>query len=178
IGKGVAEVEETYKAHGEAGAKYVDAARKALGLPEEHYFVSQDVYDYFAEHKKQLLADYERWEKIYSEWRKKNPGLAKMLDDGIEKEVPADLLSKIPAFPSDAKLATRKAGGEVLQPIAQAMPNLISGSADLYGSTMNYIKDSGDFTRDNPGGRNIRFGIREHGMCAILNGVSYHGIFR
>ena len=58
------------------------------------------------------------------------------------------------------------------------MPNLISGSADLYGSTMNYIKESGDFTRDNPGGRNIRFGIREHGMCAILNGVSYHGIFR
>src|SRR5207237_3477692 len=64
------------------------------------------------------------------------------------------------------------------QPIAKAMPHLISGSADLYGSTMNYIKDSGDFTRDNPGGRNIRFGIREHGMCAILNGVSYHGIFR
>src|SRR5436853_2727661 len=58
------------------------------------------------------------------------------------------------------------------------MPNLISGSADLYGSTMNYIKESDDFTRDNPSGRNIRFGIREHGMCAILNGVSYHGIFR
>src|SRR5439155_1407803 len=49
---------------------------------------------------------------------------------------------------------------------------------DLYGSTMNYIKDGGDFSRDNPGGRNIRFGIREHGMCAILNGISYHGLFR
>src|SRR5947199_173594 len=96
----------------------------------------------------------------------------------IDKKGPQDLLEKIPAFPSDAKLATRKAGGEVLQPIAKAMSNLISGSADLYGSTMNYIKDSGDFTRDNPGGRNIGFGIREHGMCAILNGVSYHGIFR
>jgi len=178
IGKGVPEVEGTYKAHGEAGAKYVDAARNALGLPEEHYFVSQDVYDYFAEHKKQLLADYERWEKIYSEWRKKNPDLAKMLDDGIEREVPADLLSKIPEFPTDAKLATRKAGGEVLQPIAKAMPLLMSGSADLHGSTMNYIQDGGDFTRDNPGGRNFRFGIREHGMCAILNGISYHGLFR
>src|SRR5882672_7169696 len=98
----------------------------------------------------------------------------------MAKPAPSMLMprEKIPAFPSDAKLATRKAGGEVLQPIAQAMPNLVSGSADLYGSTMNYIKDSGDFTRDNPGGRNIRFGIREHGMCAILNGVSYHGIFR
>src|SRR5947207_1283327 len=73
---------------------------------------------------------------------------------------------------------TYKAHGEALKPIAQAMPLLMSGSADLYGSTMNYIKDGGDFNRDNPGGRNIRFGIREHGMCAILNGISYHGLFR
>ena len=92
--------------------------------------------------------------------------------------MPDDLLSKIPAFPTDAKLATRKAGSEALQPLAQAMPFLISGSADLHGSTLNYIKDGGDFTRTNPSGRNIHFGIREHGMCAIMNGVSYHGIFR
>src|SRR5213082_1228414 len=178
IGKGIPEVAGTYKAHGEAGAKFVDAARKALGLPDEHYFVSQDVYDYFAEHKKKLLADYDRWEETYDAWRAKNPDEAKLLDDGLERKVPADLLAKIPDFPKDAKLATRKAGGEALQPIAQAMPLLMSGSADLYGSTMNYIKDGGDFNRDNPGGRNIRFGIREHGMCAILNGVSYHGLFR
>ncbi len=171
IGKGVPEVEGTFKAHGEAGAKYVDAARKALGLPTEHYFVSQEVYDYFAEHKKKLLADYEKWEETYNSWRTKNP-------HGLERKVPSDLLSKIPDFPKDAKLATRKAGGEVLQPIAQAMPLLMSGSADLYGSTMNYIDGGGDFNRDDPGGRNIRFGIREHGMCAILNGISYHGLFR
>src|SRR6266436_768803 len=155
-GKGIPEIEGTAKAHGEAGAKFVDAARKRLGLPDERYFVSKETREYFAEHKKK----------------------ARALDDAINKKVPPDLLEKIPAFPWDAKLATRKAGGEVLQPIAKAMPNLISGSADLYGSTMNYIKESGDFTRDNPGGRNIRFGIREHGMCAILNGVSYHGVFR
>ena len=178
IGKGIREVAGTYKAHGEAGAKFVDAARKALGLPEEHYFVSQDVSDYFAGHKKELLAEYGRWEETYNAWRKKNPEKAKLLDDGLERKVPADLLAKIPEFPKDAKLATRKAGGEALQPIAQAMPLLMSGSADLYGSTMNYIKDGGDFNRDNPGGRNIRFGIREHGMCAILNGISYHGLFR
>ena len=178
IGKGIPEVAGTYKAHGEAGAKFVDAARKALGLPEKHYFVSQDVYDYFAQHQKKLLVDYNRWEENYTAWGKKNPDKAKLLDDGLERRVPADLLEEIPEFPKDAKLATRKAGGEVLQPIAKAMPLLISGSADLYGSTMNYIKDGGDFTRDTPGGRNIRFGIREHGMCAILNGVSYHGLFR
>jgi transketolase len=178
IGKGIPEVAGTYKAHGEAGAKFVDAARKALGLPDEHYYVSQDVYDYFAQHKKTLLAEYDRWEKTYDAWRAKNPDKAQMLDDGLGRKVPTDLLSKIPQFPKDAKLATRKAGGEALQPIAQAMPLLIGGSADLYGSTMNYIKDGGDFNRDNFGGRNIRFGIREHGMCAILNGISYHGLFR
>ncbi len=178
IGKGVPEVAGTHKAHGEAGEKYVDAARKALGLPDEHYFVSEETRKYFAEHKKKLLTDYARWEEIYFDWRKKNADKAKVLDNGIERNVPVDLLSKLPAFPKDAKLATRKAGSEALQPIAQAMPLLMSGSADLHGSTLNYIKDGEDFTRNNPKGRNIRFGIREHGMCAILNGISYHGIFR
>jgi transketolase len=178
IGKGIPEVEGTFKAHGEAGAKFVDAARKGLGLPDEHYFVSKETYDYFAAHKKKLLADYDRWEKSYNDWRKKNGEQAKQLEAAIDRKVGVDLLSKIPEFPKDAKLATRKAGSEALQPIAQAMPFLISGSADLHGSTLNYIKDGGDFTRETPSGRNIRFGIREHGMCAIINGISYHEIFR
>jgi len=178
IGKGIPEVEGTFKAHGEAGAKFVDAARKGLGLPDEHYFVSKETYDYFAGHKEKLLADYERWEKTYNDWRKKNGEQATLLEAAIDRKVDVDLLSKIPEFPKDAKLATRKAGSEALQPVAQAMPLLISGSADLHGSTLNYIKDGGDFTRETPKGRNIHFGIREHGMCAILNGISYHGIFR
>src|SRR6201982_98851 len=178
IGKGIPEVEGTYKAHGEAGAKFVDAARKALGLPDEHYFVSDDVYDYFAQHKKKLLADYDRWEQTYNAWRQKNPDKARLIDDGFDRKVPAALLGKIPEFPKDAKLATRKAGGEALQSIAQAMPLLMSGSADLYGSTMNYIKDGGDFNRDNFAGRDVRFGISETGICGILHGISYHGLFR
>ena len=178
IGKGIPEVAGTYKAHGEAGAKFVDAARKGLGLPDEHYYVSKETYAYFAEHKKKLLAEYDRWEKTYDVWQKKNPEQAKQLNAAIDRKVNVDLLSKIPEFPKDSKLATRKAGSEALQPIAQAMPFLISGSADLHGSTLNYIKDGGDFTRNTPAGRNIHFGIREHGMCAIMNGISYHGIFR
>ena len=178
IGKGIPEVAGTSKAHGEGGAKFAEAARKGLGLPEEHYFVSDDVREYFAQHKKDLLSEYDRWEKTYNDWRKKNADKAQLLDDAVERKVPDDLLSRIPNFPSDAKLATRKAGSEALQPLAQALPLLISGSADLHGSTLNYIKDGGDFTRTTPGGRNIHFGIREHGMCAIMNGVSYHGLFR
>ncbi|HEY4283005.1 MAG TPA: transketolase [Chthoniobacterales bacterium] len=177
IGKGIPEVAGTHKAHGEAGAKYVDASRKALGLPDEPYFVSDDVYAYFADHKKKLQADYDRWEEMYQAWRKKNADKAKELDNGVDRKVP-DLLSQMPKFPGDAKLATRKAGSEVLQPLAKALPLFVSGSADLHGSTLNYITDGGDFTRDNPSGRNIHFGIREHGMCAIMNGISYHGILR
>jgi transketolase len=178
VGKGIPEVAGTFKAHGEAGAKFVDASRKALGLPDEHYYVSKGTYDYFAEHKKKLLAEYDRWEKTYNDWKEKNAEQAKQLEAAIERKVDPNLVSKIPEFPKDSKLATRKAGSEALQPIAQAMPFLISGSADLHGSTLNYIKDGGDFTRNTQAGRNIHFGIREHGMCAIMNGVSYHGIFR
>ena len=152
IGKGIPEVAGTHKAHGEAGAKFVDAARKGLGLPDEHYFVSKDVRDYFAEHKKKLLADYDRWEKIYNEWREKNPELATMLDDGIERKIPADLLSKIPEFPKIRNWRRAKRAAKPCNRLQQAMPLLMSGSADLHGSTLNYIKDGGDFTRDNPKG--------------------------
>ena len=178
IGKGIPEVAGTAKAHGEGGAKFAEEARKNLGLPKEPYFVSDEVRDYFAGHKKQLLEEYDRWEKNYQAWRKKNAGKAQLLDDAIDKKVPSDLFAKIPSFPNDAKIATRKAGSEVLQPLAQAMPFLISGSADLHGSTLNYIKDGGEFTRNEHAGRNIHYGIREHGMCAIMNGVAYHGVFR
>src|SRR5436189_5643693 len=78
IGKGVPEVAGTYKAHGEAGAKFVNAARKALGLPDEHYFVSKDVYDYFEQHKKTLLAEYDRCEKTFDAWRAKNTDKANL----------------------------------------------------------------------------------------------------
>lgn len=175
IGKGIPEVAGTAKAHGEGGAKFVDAARKALGLPEsEHFFVSAETRAYFAGHAKSLAAKYDAWKTTFVAWQQANPELAKQLD----AQVPADLLSKIPAFPADAKIATRKAGSDVLQPVADAVPNLIGGSADLYGSTLNYINSSKDFTPANWGGRNIRFGIREHGMCGIMNGIAYDGIFR
>ncbi len=178
IGKGIPEVAGTSKAHGEAGVKFVDEARRNLGLPAEHFYVSPETREYFAKHKKALIRQYRRWEKTYQAWRAQNAEKAQQLDDAIDKKVPANLLEQIPHFAADAKLATRKAGSEALQPIAQAMPFLISGSADLHGSTLNYIEGGEDFTRSNALGRNIHFGIREHGMCAIMNGVSYHGVFR
>ncbi len=178
IGQGIPEVAGTSKAHGEAGVKFVDEARRNLGLPAEHYFVSPETREYFAAHKKSLVRQYKRWEKSFKAWRAAHPEKAQLLDDAIEKKVPADLSAKVPAFPSDAKIATRKAGSEVLQALAREMPFLISGSADLHGSTLNYIEGGEDYTRENHHGRNIHFGIREHGMCAIMNGIAYHGLFR
>src|SRR5439155_16489978 len=133
---------------------------------------------FFLERKKQLVAAYEKWNETFQAWRTANPELAKLLDSGVNKQVPGDLLARIPKFPADAKIATRKAGSDVLQPVAAAMPLLISGSADLHGSTLNYINSDKDFTPENPAGRNIRFGIREHGMAAISNGFAYDCIFR
>ncbi|MEA3210006.1 MAG: transketolase [Chthoniobacter sp.] len=179
IGKGIPEVAGTAKAHGEGGAKFVDAARKALGLPgDEHFFVSGDTRAYFIEHGKRLAQARAQWQETFSAWRAANPALAAELDSAVAKQVPTDLLAKIPQFPADAKIATRKAGSDVLQPVAAALPTLVSGSADLHGSTLNYINSDKDFTPQNWGGRNIRFGIREHGMCGIMNGIAYDGIFR
>ena len=180
IGRGIPEVAGTAAGHGEGGAKFSDAARKGLGLPAEHFYVSEKVKKFFADHKKSLAAKYDAWKKTFAAWSKANPEQAQLLADGVAKKVFADLLSLIPEFPADAKIATRQAGSDVLQPIAKAMPLFVSGSADLYGSTKNYMKGGKDFEPQNGtgDGRNIWFGIREHGMGAIMNGIAYDGIFR
>jgi transketolase len=177
IGKGIPEVSGTNKAHGEAGVKFITESRKAMGLPDETFFVDPATRTYFEGHKTALKSAYAAWDKQFQAWRAGNKDLAKELDDALAGKVP-DLLSVIPEFDPSVSIATRKAGSEVLQPIAQAMPLLISGSADLHGSTLNVIKDGGDFTPKNREGRNMHFGIREHAMCGLLNGMAYDGIFR
>ena len=179
IGRSIPEVAGTSKGHGEGGAKFADSARAGLGLPaDQHFFVSDEVKAYFSDHKKRLARGYNRWMKTFKAWSAANPEKAALLASRDVTPTAADLVAKIPAFSPDAKLATRAAGREVLQPIAEAMPLAISGSADLYGSTLNYIAADKDFDPTNRAGRNIRYGIREHAMAAISNGVAYDGIFR
>ena len=180
IGKGIAEVAGTAKAHGEGGAKFIDASRKALGLPEDqHFYVSAETHAFFSAHAAEMGKKHASWKQTFSAWQGANPELAKQLDGGVSHQLPSsgDLLNAIPHFPLDAKIATRKAGSDVLQPVAQAVPLAVSGSADLYGSTLNYINGAKDVTPADFGGRNIRYGIREHGMAAIMNGIAYDGIF-
>lgn len=177
IGNGIPEVAGTNKAHGEAGVKYTEAARKALGLPDEKFFVSPEVRAYFKQHQEEQVKAYEVWKKTYEAWRAANADMAEDLDNSLNKKIP-DLLSAIPEFAPAEAIATRKAGSVVLNAIAKKMPLLVTGSADLFGSTMNYLEGLGDLTRENPAGRNIHFGIREHAMAAIMNGIAYDGIFQ
>ena len=179
IGKGIPQVAGTAGAHGEGGAKFIDEARANLGLPaDEHFYVSSEVRSHFEGVKAESKKGFDAWQATYNAWAAANPELAAELNAGVAKSVPSDLSAKIPAFGADYKDATRGAGGVVVQAVAKAVPQFITGSADLYGSTKNYIKDGGDFSAENPGGRNIWFGIREHAMGAICNGIAYDGIFR
>jgi transketolase len=180
IGRGIPEVAGTAAGHGESGAKFAATARAGLGLPEETFYVSDAVRDYFKARNAEQATAHAAWQATYEAWSTANPEKAKLLTDGLAKAVPTDLLELIPEFDPEVKLATRAGGGEVLQSVAEAMPMLVSGSADLYGSTKNYIKSAKDFEPQagTPEGRNIWFGIREHGMGAIMNGIAYDGIFR
>jgi len=140
--------------------------------------VSSETYDFFAEHEKELAGKYDAWQASFAEWKAANPDKASMLQDAIDGVVP-DLSSMMPYYEEPGKgIATRNAGAEVLQPIAKSMPFFTSGSADLHGSNKNYMKDVGDFSKSNYGGRNFYYGIREHGMGSILNGMGFYGLFR
>merc|ERR1719298_130865 len=177
IGKGIDEIAGTCAAHGEAGVKYQDSAREALGLPEEKWYVSPETTAFFAEHKKELAAKYDEWQGTFSAWKAANPELAKELQDAIDGKTP-DLMSAMPSYEVGASIATRQAGADCIQPLGKMMPFYNSGSADLHGSNKNYIKDVGDFSKNNYAGRNFYYGIREHAMGAILNGMGFYGLFR
>jgi len=178
IGRGIPEVAGTAAGHGEGGAKFAESARAGLGLPAETFYVSDEVKTYFAERNQAQAAVYADWEKTFDAWKEANPTLSDLLVAGLAKSVPSDLIDLIPEFDADASSATRAAGGVVFQSVSEHVPLSFSGSADLYGSTKNYIKDAADWGADDFGGRNVWFGIREHGMGAILNGAAYDGIFR
>ncbi len=179
IGKGIPEVAGTAKGHGEGGAKFVEGAKKGLGLPEQSFYVSDEVKSYFAELKASRAAAAAEWQMSFDAWAAANPALATELDAARNGSLSAEeLLAAIPEFAADDKSATRACGEKVINALAAKVPHLITGSADLYGSTKNYIKDGGDFSATNPSGRNIWFGIREHAMGAICNGIAYDGLFR
>jgi len=183
IGKGIPEVEGTNAAHGEAGVQYQDTARKSLGLPEEKFFVSPDTRKYFEQHEAELKAKYDAWKAEFDAWKAANPELATLLEAAASHKTPSveELNAGIPEYDSSKDVATRQSGADVLQHVAKLVPQYISGSADLHGSNKNYIADGKNFGNpsiDGKGfdGRNFYFGIREHAMGTMLNGMAYYGL--
>merc|ERR1712084_119293 len=183
IGKGMEETEGTNAAHGEAGVPYVDKAKKNIGLPDgEKWFVSQGTRDYFKTVQEKNKKTYDAWQANFKAWEKENPALAKELSDAVNDVVPSpeEMFKAIDELKAPAE-ATRVSGFKVIQEISKLVPNYISGSADLHGSTRNYINDGGNFGAGfdkSYAGKNLYFGIREHAMGSIMNGFAYHGLFK
>lgn len=183
IAKGVPGFEGTTKGHGEGGAKLWAEAHANWGLPTDvQYYVSDEVRAYMAEVKAAREASYAEWKATYEAWRSANPDKAAELDAGIDLAENGLCCCKsgdmIPEFAPGAKLATRASGSVAQNAIGAACPGLLSTSADLFSSNKNYLEGAGDFSADNYAGRNFWFGIREHAMGAICNGIAYDGLFR
>lgn len=183
IGKGMEETEGTNAAHGEAGVPYVDKAKLNIGIPEgEKWYVSEGTRDFFSEVQKKNKANYDEWQATFAAWKKANPALATQLENAIADKTPSaeEMIAKIPAM-GDAAEATRVSGFKIIQHISAMVPHYVSGSADLHGSTRNYINDGGNFGSGfdkTYAGKNLYFGIREHAMGSIMNGFAYHGLFK
>lgn len=179
IGQGVPEVAGTTKAHGESGAKFASEAHARLGLPEEKFFVSSETREYFAGLTARREAEYAAWLETFEAWKKANPERAELLEKALAGDCgnAEELLKLIPEFGANTN-ATRVSGEVALNVLAKNNPLILSGAADLFSSVKTYIKDGGDFDVDSRDGRNIWFGIREHAMGAILNGIAYDGIFK
>ena len=169
---------DTKEAHGEPlGEEEIKGAKRFYGWPEDAKFLVPDgVREHFQEGiGKRGLALRTKWESLRDEYAKQFPDLAKQLDLMLKRELPEGWDKNLPVFPADAKgMAGRDASGKALNVLAQNVPWLMGGAADLAPSTKTRLTaaDAGDFQADNYGGRNFHFGIREHVMAAILNGMA------
>ena len=183
IAKGVPGFEGTTKGHGEGGAKVWEAAHANWGLPtDQQYYVSAEVREYMAQLKAQRVAACAEWHELFAAWKQACPEKAQELESGMDLAVCGLSAEKsdamIPHFEGGSKLATRTSAAQVENAISSHCPAFLSTSADLFSSNKNYLKDAGDFSAQNYAGRNFWFGIREHAMAAICNGIAYDGLFR
>ncbi len=157
-------------AHGAPlGKDLVLQTKKNFGWPEEDFFVPQEVSKYREEKVKKGEILEREWNALFEQYRQNYPDLANSLEKSLSKDWEEDYKELLPQF-KDA-MATRQASGKVLMAISKAIPTLFGGSADLSESNNTYLHGEGDF----PQGRNLHFGVREHAMGTILNGMAYHG---
>ena len=182
--------QDTGKSHGSAlGAPEIEGLKEALGFdPGKSFEVSRDVLAHARQVKARGKAEHKAWSKDFAAWRKANGDRAALLDRIVAGDLPAGLDKALPVFPADAKgIATRAASGKVLGALADVMPELWGGSADLAESNNTTMEGQPSFiptskqTREwsgSPYGRTLHFGIREFGMGLILNGIALEGLTR
>ena len=177
----------TAESHGSAlGAEEIAATKVLLGLnPEESFAAPADVITHVRKVKERGAALRADWDKNFAVWKTANPDRAALLKRLVSKELPAGWDKELPVFAPGKDVATRKASGDVIAAIAKVLPEFWGGSADLAGSNNTVISSAGSFlpassamANANPYGRMIHFGIREHAMGSILNGVALHGLSR
>ena len=176
----------TPKSHGAAlGKEEVAATKIELGLPSEDFYYPAEIESHVTGIKKRATALRKQWNVEFAEWQRSFPDRAALLDRMISGELPKDWDKTLPHFDSGKEVATRKASGELINHFAAMLPELFGGSADLAESNNTMVENGGAFLPSNskmkgasPFGRNIFFGIREHAMGAILNGMALHGGLR
>jgi len=175
----------TSKSHGSAlGAEEIAATKKELGLnPEEHFAFPEKLLSHARLVKERGAAAHDSWNKRFETWKKSEPERAKLLSRIMANELPADWDALVPHFEAGKDVATRKASGDVINALAKKLPEMWGGSADLAESNNTTIEGGGSFLPSssamkgaNPYGRIIHFGIREHAMGSILNGIALSGL--
>ena len=166
----------TSKAHGEPfPAEEIELMKEKLGLPKDKsFFVPDEISDLRAKTQEKGENLENQWNELWENYKNKNQEAAKELDNSIKGEISKEALD-IPQFGSEKAIATRSASGTVLNHIAKYIPQLMGGSADLTPSNNTLPAGEESFSPENPKGRYIRYGVREHGMAAIMNGMALHG---
>ncbi len=179
IGYGAPKKQDTREAHGEPlGPEEATAAKRALGWPESPTFLIPDeVRAVFAERAAALASEYDSWRGGVMRWMSRNPERADLWRSMVEGRRPQDLLERLLREAPSGAAATRVHGGNVLQRAASWVPSLVGGSADLEPSTRTRIQDSPSVQRGQYAGRNFHFGVREHAMGAMVNGMALTGAF-
>ncbi|KAG5538580.1 hypothetical protein RHGRI_019232 [Rhododendron griersonianum] len=176
IGYGSPNKANSYSVHGSAlGAKEVDATRKNLGWPFEPFHVPEDVKKHWSRHVPDGAALEAEWNAKFAEYEKKYKEEAAELKSISTGELPAGWEKALPTYtPESPADATRNLSQQCLNALAKVLPGFLGGSADLASSNMTLLKMYGDFQKATPEERNLRFGVREHGMGAICNGIALH----
>lgn len=168
--------EGSEEAHGAPlGEENVVKLKEFLNWKEDDFTVPKDVKEHMAKFIEKGIKEEDKWNKMFINYKKDHPELAKEFKQWIDLELPLDYLNSEEFWAFEKDMATRSASGVLINRIAEKIPNFIGGSADLAPSTKTFMEKRDVFNRNNYGGSNIRFGVREHAMAAIVNGMNLHG---